>query len=687
MDKEKTLKRIKKLRTVINNYRYLYHVLDKQVISDAASDSLKKELFDLETKYPEFITPDSPTQRVGGKALGKFKKVEHAFPMLSFNDAFSKKDMEDWLLRISKFLTPQEREKIDFFCELKIDGLAIELVYKNGLFNLGATRGNGKIGENVTQNLKTIEAMPLKIRDKEDILVGLKKEGFKEAAVSFGKEDFKEIIVRGEAFISKKEFEAINKEQKRANLSTYANPRNLAAGSVRQLDPKITAGRKLDSFAYDLISDLKIETHEQKHRILKILGFKINIFNKHCKNLEAVFNFHKKVQEIRDKIPYEIDGIVVIINSNKLFDKLGVVGKAPRGAIAFKLPLKETTTIVEKVSFQVGRTGAITPVANLKPVEVGGVMVSRATLHNEDEIKRLGLKIGDTVVVGRAGDVIPDILKVLPDLRTGKEKEVIFPKYCPVCKTKLEKRENEVVWRCLNRDCLAKKRRFFYHFVSRAAFDISGLGPKIINRLIEGGLISDPADIFTLKETDILSLERFGEKSAKNLIESIKQKKEINFARFIFALGIKGVGEETARDLAINFKNLETLKKEQLKNLEKIQDVGPIMARSIYNYFYDKKNLYFLGKLLRAGVKIQKEKTQHQGKLKNITFVLTGNLKSMSREEAKEKIREFNGEASEIVSKKTNYLVLGLNPGLKLEKAEKLGVKILSEEEFLNLLK
>ncbi|GAI04706.1 unnamed protein product, partial [marine sediment metagenome] len=413
---------------VINYHRHLYHVLDRQEISDTALDSLKKELFDLEQEFPEFITPDSPTQRVEGKPLEKFEKVRHLGPMLSFNDAFSEKDMENWLERISKLLTRREMSEIDFYCELKIDGLAIELIYQNEILKTGSTRGDGIVGEDITQNLKTIEAIPLRLR----------------------KNIKKSVVVRGEVFIPKKEFEKFK--------TVYANPRNLAAGSVRQLNPKITASRHLDSFAYDLITNFGETTHQEKHKILKTLGFKTNPYNKYCRNLSEVFKFHKEIQKIRKKIPYEIDGLVAIVNSNKIFEKLGVVGKAPRGAIAFKFPGKQATTVVEDIKVQVGRTGALTPVAYLKPVQIGGVTISRATLHNEDEIKRLGVKIGDTVIVGRAGDVIPDVIKVLPELRTGKEKEFKMPKHCPVCGGKIIRPEGEAVSRCLSPNCFAQKR-------------------------------------------------------------------------------------------------------------------------------------------------------------------------------------------------------------------------------------
>jgi len=683
MHKKEAKKRIEKLKKLINYYRYLYHVLDRQEISEAALDSLKKELFDLEQKFPELITPDSPTQRIGGKPLEKFEKVRHLKPMLSFNDAFSEKDMTDWLERIGKLLTEKEQKEIDFYCELKIDGLAIELTYEDGILKTASTRGDGIIGEDVTQNLKTIEAIPLKLRDKEEIIKELEKIGL--IGVRPGSDPN---VVRGEVFISKKEFERLNKEQKKRSLAPYANPRNVAAGSIRQLDPKVTASRHLDSYAYDLITDLGQETHEEEHQILKALGFKTNPHNRYCKSLSDVSKFHKFWQKERAKLPYEIDGIVVIVNPNKIFEKLGVVGKAPRGSIAFKFALKQATTQIEDIKVQVGRTGALTPVAYLKPVQVGGVTISRATLHNEDEIKRLGIKIGDTVIVGRAGDVIPDIVKVLPELRTGREKTFQMPKKCPVCSAKLIKPEDEVLWRCPNPKCFAQQRRYFYYFISKGAFNIVGLGPKIIDRLIEEGLVSDPADLFELEEGDLVPLERFAEKSAQNLIEAIQSRKKITLAKFIHALGIRNVGEETALDLAKYFGSLEKLKRASLEDLTTVMDIGPIVAQSIYDWFHQKRSLQFLEKLKKAGVKIEISKIEVKKlKLKGLTFVLTGGLETMTRDEAKKKIRELGGEISESVSKKTDYVVAGKEPGSKFKKAKKIRVKTIGEQEFLKMVK
>ena len=699
MTKSQAKQRIEKLKQLIDKYRYSRHVLDKELVPIEVEDSLKKELFDLEQKFPEFITPDSPTQRVGGKPLEKFEKVRHLQPMLSFNDAFSEKDMEDWLERMARFLgidLPEddficqsfaEQKLGGFYCEPKLDGLAIELIYEKGILKTGSTRGDGIFGEDVTQNLKTIEAIPLRLREVDEVVKDLEKEGLKGISERIKKSGLKEVVVRGEVIITKKDFEKINREQIKKNLPPFANPRNLAAGSVRQLDPKITRERHLDSNCYELITDFGQKTHEQKHKILAALGFKTNNkYSKYCRNLKEVFEYHKNILKLREKFPYEIDGVTVIVNDIEIFEKLGVVGKAPRGAIAYKFPLKQATTIIEDIVVQVGRTGAITPVAILKPVGVGGVTISRATLHNEDEIKKLGVKIGDTVVVGRAGDVIPEVVKVLPELRTGKEKEFKMPKNCPSCGQKLEKPADEVVWRCPNPNCFARQREYFYHFVK--VFDIIGLGPKIIDRLIDEGLVQDSTDLFKLKEGDLLPLERFAEKSAKNLIEAIQTKKKITLAKFIFALGIRQVGQETAQALSEHFGSIEKLKKASLEELEKIRDIGPVIAQSIHQWFQEKRNLEFLEKLKKVGVEIISEGRKGKSeKLKGKTFVFTGGLETMTRAEAKEKIRLLGGKTSESVSKKTDFVVVGKDPGSKLAKAKKLGVKILTEQEFLSFIK
>ena len=699
MQKQEAKQRIEKLREAINYHRYLYHVEDRQEVSEGVLDSLKKELFDLEQEYPEFITPDSPTQRIGGKPLEKFSKVRHAEPMLSFNDAFSEQDMTDWQERIYKLLDENERKNTDFYCELKIDGLAVELTYKDNIFKAGATRGDGLIGEDVTVNLKTIEQIPLRIKSFRGF-----SEEEKQAIpkITFG--DDKELIVRGEVFIAKKEFSRINQEQIRQDLAVFSNPRNMAAGSIRQLDPKITAKRRLDFFSYDLVTDCGQSNHEQEHQILKIFGFKISKHSQRCGDLSAVFKFYDYWKNHRDELPYEIDGIVVTVNPNKIYEKLGTVGKAPRGAIAFKFPLKQATTIIEDITIQVGRTGSLTPVAILKPVEIGGVKISRATLHNEDEIKRLGIKIGDTIIVGRAGDVIPDIVKVLPELRTGKERNFEFPKKCPACGGAIIKKEKEAVWRCHNRQCFSRQKKQFHHFVSRGAFNIVGLGPKIIGKLLDSGLISDPADLFRLEVGDIIHLgdsasgkkkknseaaviQGFAQKSTQNLIGSIAAKKRITLARFIYALGIRNVGEETARDMAIRFQSLNRVKNVSLDELRDVLDIGPVTAESVYRYFQDRRNLEFLEKLEKAEVKVPSETTRQNLSLKGKTFVLTGTLDNTTREAAKERIRELGGKAVEHVARNTDYVVVGRNPGSKVGEAKQLGIKIINEDDLQEITK
>ncbi len=676
-EKKKAAERIKKLREEINRYRYSRLVLNKELVSPEVEDSLKKELFELEQKYPDLITPDSPTQRVGGKPLKKFKKVTHEKPMLSLNDAFSEEDMKAWVERLENFLG--RKVKPEFYCELKIDGLAIELVYENGILVQGSTRGDGLVGEDITQNLKTIEAIPLRLETDQ-----LKNTKYKIP---------KRLVIRGEVFITKKEFERINKEQEAKGEKTFANPRNMAAGSVRQLDPKITASRNLDSFEYAIVSDIGQKTHEEEHQVLKLLGFKTNPHNKLVHSLEEVFEFRNYWNKNREKLPYEIDGIVVILNDNETFNEAGVVGKAPRAAIAFKFSPKEATTIVEDIVVQVGRTGSLTPVAKLKPVEVGGVTITSATLHNYDEIQRLGLKIGDTVIVSRAGDVIPQVTKVLKDLRTGKEKEFEMPKNCPVDGAKVIK--EGAIYRCSNPRCWARHRESLYHFVT--ALDLKGLGPKIINRFVDEGLINDISDILTLKRGDIAVLERFGEKSAENIVSEIEAKKKISLSRFIYALGILHVGEETSRVLAERFQAQgnrlsmkDFIKQAQaftLEELQKIPDIGPKVSESIYQWFHDQKNIKLLLKLEKAGLEIIVEKTKKEQKLKGLTFVLTGALDSLTREEAKAKILALGGKVSESVSRKTDYLIVGSEPGSKYEKAKKLGIKILTEKEFLEMIK
>lgn len=688
MTREEAKKRIEKLKAEINYHRYLYHVLDRQEISDAALDSLKHELFRLEQQFPEFITPDSPTQRVGGTPLPEFKKWRHEVPMLSMEDVFSPEELSDWKNRVQKLLP---HEKFDYYAEIKMDGLAVTLVYEDGLFKVGATRGDGKVGENVTQNLKTIEAIPLRLRvssEKEiDEFIkkfgkdGLDEKKLRRMLASF----FGRIEVRGETFMMKKIFEELNRAQEKDGLPPFANPRNAAAGSIRQLDSQITASRKLDFYGYALVTDLGQTTHEQAHEILKLIGIKVNPLNEHCNTLEDVIDYHERIYKKRPHLPCWTDGIVVNINKIKTFEKLGVVGKTPRGIIAYKFAPEQATTVVREVLWQVGRTGAVTPVAVMDPVFIAGTTVTHSTLHNLDEIGRLGLKVGDTVIIEKAGDVIPKVVKVLPHLRTGREKKIAPPEKCPMCGTRLVRKSGEVAIYCPNQKCFARSLRKIMHFVSRKAFDIEGLGHKIVERFLDEGLIRDAADLFKLEAGDILPLERFAEKSTSNLIEAIRKSKQIPLARFLFALGIRHAGEETAVDLANYFGSLEKLKEATLEELQAVPNVGGVMAESIYEWFRDKSNAAFLDRLLEH-VEIIKPKIGKQP-WRGLKFVLTGSMESMTRDEAKEKIRALGGDVSSSVSVETDYVVAGREPGSKYDKAKKLGVKIIGEKEFLELLK
>lgn len=694
--KTQARERIAHLKKVIDKHRYLYHVLDRQEISDAALDSLKKELFDLEQKFPDLTTLDSPTQRVGGKPLKEFQKAEHKDfdgkprRMNSLNDAFSEDDVHDWFGRLENYFKREDQnfyedfkegiKKHGFYCDLKMDGLAVQLNYRDGLFWRGETRGDGAVGEDITNNLKTIEAVPLRLEGNPP--------------------EF--LPVRGEVFMIKRELERINKEQKKSGGKMFANPRNAAAGSLRQLDPKITEARKLNFHAYGIPGDGSryqklFPTHESEYKALNDFGIKTDPHGKVVFSLEAVFKFHAEVAKKRENIPYEIDGIVVSVNDNRVYDRADVIGKAPRAAIAYKFAPKEATTVVENIKIQVGRTGALTPVAVMKPVSVGGVTITHASLHNADEIDRLGLKMGDTVIVSRAGDVIPQVTKVLKELRTGKEKVFHMPAHCPVDGSKVVR--DGVAYKCSNKNCGARQRESLYHLVSRGAFNIEGLGPKILDRFLDEGLISDAADIFALEEGDIVRLERFGEKSAENIINEIAARKEIALPRLIYALGVLHVGEETANTLAREISGSQpalskpthiskALKGMSIEELQEIPDIGPKVAQSIYDWFRESRNERFVEKLDEVGIRLESYKPKaRNSQIAGLIFVLTGGLESMSREEAKEKIRASGGEVSESVGKKTDYVVAGSEPGSKLEKAKKLGVKIISEEELRSLLK
>ena len=670
MDKSTAKERIEKLKKTINKHRYLYHVLNRQEISDEVLDSLKKELFDLEQEFPDLITTDSPTQRVAGEPLEGFSKVTHPGRMTSLNDAFGPQDLHDWRERLNNFLG--QNYGGSYYCDLKMDGLAIELRYEDGILTQASTRGNGLVGEDVTQNIRTVDAVPLRLRSEDRPIP-------------------KTLLVRGEVFLTKKEFARINKGQSKKGEKIYANPRNFAAGTIRQLDPRITAGRKLSFYAYGIVGtdgtygdDFK--SHADEYKALNDWGIGTNPHGQVTDTPEKVISFWETWQNKRDALDYEFDGIVVSINNNTIYRHAGIIGKSPRGSIAFKFSPKSAQTIVEDIQVQVGRTGVLTPVAHLKPVSIGGTTVSRATLHNMDEIKRLGVKIGDTVVVGRAGDVIPDIISVLTELRTGKEKNFQLPAKCPVCNTAIKKDAGQVASYCPNIDCPARQRITIYHFCSRNAMDIDGVGPKIIDALMDAGLIQDYSDLFTLKIEDLQNLDRFAEVSSANVIKAIDNRRGVPLARFVYALGIMHVGEETARVLAQHFHTLDKIAGASEEKLTAVEDVGPVVAHSIFEWFKRPYHRKILKKFKQAGLKIIADKGAVKGKLFGKTFVITGTLDSMSREEAGAKIRSLGGKVSSSVSKDTSYVVAGSEPGSKYDQAQKLSVKIIEEKEFLEML-
>ncbi|MCX6763049.1 MAG: NAD-dependent DNA ligase LigA [Candidatus Moranbacteria bacterium] len=700
-DKKEAKSRIEKLRKEIDKFRYEYHVLDRPEVSDDIFDSLMRELRGLEEKYPEFRSSDSPSQRIGGKPLKKFEKVRHAHRQWSLNDAFSFEEVKAWE---EKFLRLLEKRSIgakpEYCAEIKIDGLKIILTYEKGLLVQAATRGDGVIGENVTEQVKTIQSVPLKLNQSIDI------------------------TVVGEAWMKKSDLEKTNKAREKENLMPFANSRNAAAGSIRQLDPKITAKRKLDSYIYDIdeIEGTFPETQTRELALLKKLGFKVNENHKLCKNVEEIERYFRSWEDKKNKQEYGIDGVVVKINSRKLQDLLGYTGKSPRWAVAYKFIPEKVTTIVEDIKVQVGRTGALTPVAHLRPVLVAGSTVSRATLHNEDEIKRLDVRIGDTVVIHKAGDVIPEVVEVLKNLRTGKEKKFHMPTRCPICGGSVrreiirsgKKDETSAAHYCQNKKCFAIEKENIIHFVSRKGFDIEGLGEKIVEQLLNEGLVSTFADIFELKTGDLEPLERFAEKSADNLVKAIEKAKKIEFQKFLYALGIRHVGEETTILIAkainmefsifnFQFSNKSQIENFKIKNLEdiirifpeisqeqwmNIKGIGEKSAESLNYWFNSGDNKKLLEKMRDLGVDVSISKFKISNlKFQNLSFVLTGELESMSRDVAKEKIRALGGDISSSVSKNTSYVVVGKNPGSKYDKAKALGVKVVGEKEFNKMIK
>lgn len=672
MDKKEASSRIEKLKEKIKKLNYQYFVLDKSEVSEAVRDSLKEELKSLEVQYPELITEDSPTQRVGSVLSGKFAKVKHLTQKKSLQDAFSIDEVQDWNEKISRLVNGAP---IQYVCELKIDGLNITVHYVNGKYHQALTRGDGIRGEDVTHTVKTIESIPLELNEPVDLEVS------------------------GEVYISKSDFQKINEDQKRLGLEEFANPRNAAAGTVRQLDPAVAASRNLSAFFYELGKNnftnppkTQLETLEK----FKDLGLTVNKEYHFFGNIEDVINYIEAWHKKREKLEYGIDGIVIKVNRKDQQKKMGFTAKAPRFAIAYKFPAEQATTKVLDIHVQVGRTGILTPVAILSPVRVAGSTISRATLHNEDEMKKKDIRIGDTVIIQKAGDVIPEVVSVLKDLRNGHEQRFDFPKKCPVCDGKVVREKGEAAHRCTNPDCPAQDKERYIHFVE--AFNIDGLGVKIVEQLMEFQLVEDPADIFTLTKEDFFELPLFKEKRAENVVNAINKAKKIPLDRLLFGLGIRHVGSETAVELAHfieSEKKHKTLTVPELiqigtyltvDKLEEIEGFGEKVARSVCDWFHNEKNQQFLEKLGKVGVELTSELPQKEQKFIGQSFVVTGTLETMSRDDLKKKIREFGGKVSGSVSSKTDYVVAGDKPGSKYSKAKKLGIKIIGEKEFLEML-
>ncbi len=679
MDERAAARRIEELRQQINYHNYRYYVLDSPVLSDAQYDALMRELTALEAEYPNLITPDSPTQRVGAAPSAAFEPYTHRLPLLSLSNAFSYDELVAFDHRIKRMLEIDPEADVEYVAELKIDGLAISLTYVDGRFTTGATRGDGFSGENITTNLRTVKSIPLMLFASPPGETGTGEE--------FPLPELME--VRGEVFMQLEELARINREREEAGEPTFANPRNAAAGSVRQLDPAVTSKRNLDIFVYGLgfAQGVRFETHFATLQAFKRWGFKTNPNTRLCKNIEAAGEFISEWGEKRASIPYDIDGVVIKVNAIALQERLGAVARSPRWAIAYKFPAMQETTIVRDILVSVGRTGALTPVAIMEPVEVGGVTVSRATLHNEDEIRRKDIRIGDTVVIQRAGDVIPEVVQVIVDKRTGDETPFVMPDRCPVCGGEIEKPEGEAVARCVNIACPAQVKERIVHFTSRNALNIEGVGPAHIDQLIANGLVRDPADLFTLKPEDLLKLDRMGEKLANKILASINKGKDTTLSRFIYALGIRHVGEHTAQVLADYYGAIDKIEAASAEELGTIPEVGPVIAESIEHFFAEPHNRGVVARLLSEGVNPKAEKVATGGAvLAGKTLVFTGTLAHSTREEAEEKVRALGGKATSSVSRNTDFVVAGENAGSKLAKARDLGVTVLTEQEFIDMI-
>ncbi len=654
-------KRIEELRKIINYHSYRYYVIDKPEISDYEYDMLYRELEDLEDKHPELITPDSPTQRVGGEALREFEQVVHTIPLQSLQDVFSFGELRDWDRRVKSMIN----ETPEYIVELKIDGLSVALLYENGKLVRGATRGDGFIGENVTQNLKTVKSIPLVIKDNNLL------------------------EVRGEVYFPKKKFIELNEKREEAGESLFANPRNAAAGSLRQLDPKITAKRALDIFVFNVqrYEGKDLVTHLNSLEYLKDLGFKVSPERVLCKDIEEVIEQIKRMGEMRGGLPFEIDGIVIKVNSLAQREVLGSTAKTPRWAVAYKFPPERKKTRLKDITVNVGRTGVLTPMAILEPVRIAGSTVSKTTLHNEDYISEKDIRIGDNVIIQKAGDVIPEIIEPLIKERSGDEKIFKMPEKCPECGAPVKRLDGEVAVRCTNITCPAQIRRSLEHFVSRDAMNIDGLGPQIISQLLNNGLVHDAADFYYLKYEDLIKLDRMGDKSVNNLLNSISKTKANELDRLITALGIRYVGQKAAKNLAKYFGSMKGIMNSTEDEFLNIEDIGSIMAESIYNFFSNEKNIAFINKLKDAGVNMVCKQfgSEKDQPLAGLTFVLTGALSKHTRDEASAIIENLGGKVSGSVSKKTSYVLAGEDAGSKLRKAKQLNIKIINEEDFEKL--
>jgi len=660
---KKILKRVNELREMIDYHNYRYYVLNDPVISDTDYDKLMKELLKVERQYPLLVTPTSPTQRIGEELTGGFPSVNHNIPMLSLENTYSEEELREFDKRIAKTLGEEDYE---YIVELKIDGFAVSLEYRDGILFRGSTRGNGTTGDEITTNVKTIKSIPVKLINSEAGITNIE--------------------VRGEIFMPRSVFEKLNIEREKKGEPLFANPRNAAAGSIKNMDPKVVAKRELDIFVHTVVKPHSFHTHLKAMENLKTIGFKVMPVLKVAKNIDDVMDICNIWEKKRDSIDFDIDGMVIKVNKFEQHRILGETIKSPRWAFAYKFPAEQEVTQVKDIILSVGRTGAITPVAILKPIELSGSTVSRSTLHNQDEIRRKDIRIGDYVIVEKGGEVIPKVVKVVADKRTGKEKKFRMPEKCPVCGSKLVQNQEEVAIRCVNISCPAQVKGNIEHFSSRNAMDIEGLGSVLANQLVEKDLVKDFADIYKLKMEDLIGLDRMGEKSSENLLRAIEESKKRGLARLLFGIGIRYAGVKAAKILAEHFHSMDRLIKTSFEDLKSIEEIGPVMAESIVNFFRNRENIKLIEELKNKGISMQALRVEKHTTLAGKTFVLTGALKAFSREEAKEKIESLGGNVTSAVSKKTDYVICGENPGSKLEKAKNLGLKVIEEEELKEML-